>query len=175
MNRNLTPRPVKATGAKDAHGSILDPDSGSLYVHMHRESGLAHRHYVLTGWQVRALRVLLSVPMRLLYVIGLVIWGWMASQAARVPLLEARIGVLTREAGKLDTLSLRLSELQDRYDQVNRMLGNQKAASAKDTARTTTPATSPLRSTPATRDTTRRINRDTSTDTSRKAPVIPPI
>lgn len=135
MTRNLTPRPVKATGARDAHGSILDPASGSLYVHMHRESGLAHRHYVLKPWQVRALRVLLSVPMRLLYVMALVIWGWMATQAARVPVLTERVGVLTREAAKLDTLTIRLTELQDRYDQVQRMLGPAQAATVKDTSR----------------------------------------
>lgn len=70
MSRNLTPRPVKATGAKDAHGSILDPASGALYVHMHRETGLAHRHYVLRPWQVRGLAIALSRPMLMLYVVA---------------------------------------------------------------------------------------------------------
>lgn len=135
MNRNLTPRPVRATGAKEAHGSILDPSAGSLYVHMHRESGLAHRHYVLKTWQVRSLRLLLSRPMLVFYVAALVTWGWMASQAVRVPVLQARIGVLTREARKLDTLTIRLTELQDRYDQVQRMLGAVQAATGKDTSR----------------------------------------
>ena len=155
MNRNLTPRPVKATGAKDAHGSILDPASGSLYVHMHRESGLAHRHYVLKAWQVGALRVLLSVPMRLLYVVALVTWGWMATQAARVPVLQRRVGVLTREAGRLDTLTIRLTELQNRYDQVQRMLGAAQAATVKDTTRAAIIGVIPAPR-PAARDTTRR-------------------
>jgi hypothetical protein len=133
MSRNLTPRPVRATGAKDAHGSILDPSSGALYVHMHRESGLAHRHYVLRSWQVRALAILLSRPMQLLYVVALVTWGWTASQALRVPLLQQRIGVLTREAERIDTLTATLAQLQDRYDQVQRMLGAAQAGTRDST------------------------------------------
>lgn len=137
MSRNLTPRPVKATGAKDAHGSILDPASGALYVHMHRESGLAHRHYVLKPWQLRTLGVFISRPMLLLYVMALVTWGWMASQAVRVPVLQRRIGELTRDAARLDTLTVRLSQLQDRYDQVQRMLGAAaRVQGSSDTART---------------------------------------
>ncbi len=189
MNRNLTPRPVKATGAKDAHGSILDPAFGSLYVHMHRESGLAHRHYVLKPWQVRLLRLLLSAPMRLVYVVALVTWGWMATQAARVPLLQQRVGLLTRDAGRLDTLTIRLSELQDRYDQVQRMLGAAQAATIRDTARATTPTTPAARPS-VSRDTTRGAGRDTvpgalsaprkstpdsaPADTSRRVRTIPP-
>jgi hypothetical protein len=146
---------VKATGARDAHGSILDPASGSLYVHMHRESGLAHRHYVLKPWQLRALGVLLSVPMRLLYVVALVSWGWMATQALRVPVLTQRVGVLTREAAKLDTLTIRLAELQDRYDQVQRMLGPAQAATVTDTSRKTPGGDVPP-ARPAARDSTRR-------------------
>lgn len=172
MNRNLTPRPVKATGARDAHGSILDPTSGSLYVHMHRESGLAHRHYVLKAWQVRALRVLLSVPMRALYVMGIVMWWWMATQAVRVPVLQQRIGVLTREAGRLDTLTIRLTELQDRYDQVQRMLGAAQAATGKDTARAGLSRVAPS-GRPVLRDSTRGAARDTALDTTR-AKVVPP-
>lgn len=149
MSRNLTPRPVKATGAKDAHGSILDPGSGALYVHMHRESGLAHRHYVLKPWQVRAIAILTSRPMLVIYVTALVTWGWMASQALRVPLLQQRIGTLTRDAARLDTLTVRLSELQDRYDQVQRMLG----AAARVPRSTDSTGTKAI---PATTDTTRK-------------------
>ena len=155
MTRNLTPRPVKATGAKDAHGSILDPASGALYVHMHRESGLAHRHYVLKPWQLRTLGVFISRPMLLLYVMALVTWGWMASQAVRVPVLQRRIGELTRDAARLDTLTVRLSQLQDRYDQVQRMLGAAaRVQGSSDTART--------KAAPAANDTARRAETPTS-------------
>lgn len=130
MRRNLTPRPVKAAGAKDAHGSILDPSAGALYVHMHRESGLAHRHYVLRSWQVRVLAIVLSRPMLLLYVVAVVTWGWMASQAARVPLLQSRVAELTREAEKIDTLNAQLTKLTAQYVQVQQMLGGAKPADA---------------------------------------------
>lgn len=128
MTRNITPRPIKASGARDAHGRILDPSSGSLYVHMHRESGLAHRHYVLKAWQVRFLAVFLSRPMLVLYLVGLITWGWMASQAAKVPMLQQRIGLLTKDAERLDTLTATLTELQARYTQVQQMLGTKSVS-----------------------------------------------
>jgi Tfp pilus assembly protein PilN len=129
VNRNKTPKAVRAAGARDAHGRILDPTGGALYVHLHREVGLAHRHYVLRSWQVRGAALLLSRPMLVLYFLALVTWGWMAAQAARVPLLQQEIARLTLDAHRLDTLSATLTELQTRYEQVQRMLG---AATARD-------------------------------------------
>jgi biopolymer transport protein ExbB/TolQ len=126
---------------------------------MHRESGLAHRHYVLKPWQVRAARILLSRPMLLLYVSAIVTWGWMASQALRVPLLQQRIGVLTRDAQRLDTLTQRLAAMEERYNQVQRMLGAAEAASSTDSARSAAASTRPAPSTTpagAARDTARR-------------------
>lgn len=188
MSRNLTPKMVRATGAKDAHGSIFDPSNGALYVHMHRESGLAHRHYVVKPWQVRALAILLSRPMLVVYVVALVTWGWMATQAARVPLLQQRVGELTRDAQRLDTLTATLTQLQERYDQVQRMLGAARRESGGDTARvrpaptaaptsvpggasTATPAPSARRDT-ARPDTVRRDSaaRDTTRSAAPSAP-----
>ncbi len=128
MSRNITPRPIKASGARDAHGHILDPSSGALYVHMHRENGLAHRHYVLKPWQVRFLAVFLARPMLAIYFIALLLWGWMAGQAIRVPILQQRIGELTKDSERLDTLTATLEELQARYSQVQQMLGAAKTA-----------------------------------------------
>ncbi len=139
MTRRDTPRPIKATGARDAHGRILDAEGGALYVHLHRESGLAHRHYVLRPWKVRFLAVVTSRLMLVLYVVGVVTWGWMATQAARVPMLRQEIARLTHDAGRLDTLSATLTELQMRYEQVQRMLGAataRQATAARDTTRT---------------------------------------
>lgn len=130
MNRNITPRPIQATGARDAHGRILDPASGALYVHMHREIGLAHRHYVLKSWQVRLLAFGVSRPMLVLYLIALVTWGWMASQAARVPALRSRIATLTKDAERLDTLTATLADMQARYNQVQQMLGAARATAS---------------------------------------------
>lgn len=123
MSRNITPRPIKAQGARDSHGHIFEKGAGSLYVHMHREAGLAHRHYVLKPWQVRTLGVLTSRPMIGAYVIAIVSWGWMAGQAARVPLLKREVSTLTADALRLDTLTATLASLQARYDQVQQLLG----------------------------------------------------
>lgn len=135
MTSRPTPRQVKATGARDAHGHILDAEGGALYVHLHRESGLAHRHYVLKTWQVRALGALTSRVMLLAYAIAIVTWGWMAGQAARVPFLTQQVRALTADAQRLDTLSATLSELQARYDQVQRMLSAATAQQARAAAR----------------------------------------
>jgi hypothetical protein len=128
VSRNITPRPVKAQGARDAHGRILERGSGSLYVHLHREAGLAHRHYVLKPWQVRFLAIFTSRPMLLLYLIGIASWGWLASQAARVPMLRGQVASLTADARRLDTLSAALTELQSRYDHVQRLLGTESTS-----------------------------------------------
>lgn len=140
---NPTPREVKATGARHAHGHILDEEGGALYVHLHRESGLAHRNYVLRSWQVRALAILTSRPVLLVYLLAIVTWGWMAGQAARVPLLKERIVQLESDAQRLDTLSATLAQLQARYERVQRMLSaatlQQAQAAARDTGTTTPP------------------------------------
>lgn len=145
MSRNATPRDVRATGARDAHGRILDSNGGALYVHLHREQGLAHRHYVVRPWQVRALAIAMSRPMLVFYFVAVITWGWMAAQAARVPLLQQEIARLTEDAERLDTLSATLAQLQARYEQVQRMLG---AATAKQ-------ASDPLDTARATRDSSR--------------------
>jgi hypothetical protein len=132
-----TPREVKATGARHAHGHILDGDGGALYVHLQRESGLAHRHYVVRPWQVRLLSLLTARPMLLVYGVAILTWGWMAGQAARVPLLRQEITRLQIDSQRLDTLSATLTQLQARYDQVQRMLSAataQQAAAVRDSS-----------------------------------------
>lgn len=132
VTRNITPRPIRATGTGDAHGQILDPDAGTMYVHVHREVGLAHRHYVVKPWQVRLLRVLMSRPMLVLYVVAFISWGWAAAQAARVPLLQLEVARLRADARRLDTLTVTITELQERYDRVQSLL---RAATAGRTER----------------------------------------
>lgn len=135
MTRNITPRPIKASGARDAHGRIFERGAGALYVHMHREAGLAHRHYVLQPWKVRVLAVMTSRPMLVVYVVAIASWGWVAGQASRVPLLQQQITRLTADAQRLDTLTATLTLLQARYNQVQEMLSaaNARARSSGDT------------------------------------------
>jgi hypothetical protein len=155
--RNITPRPIRASGAKDSHGRILEPGAGALYVHMHREAGLAHRHYVLKPWQVRVAAVATSRSMLLLYVVILVSWGWMAGQAARVPLLRADVAALTTDAERLDTLTATLTELQSRYEHVQRLL----SAATANLARKGEPVPAPVQP-PAPVPSAPRTSQDTS-------------
>lgn len=140
MPSRPTPQQVKATGARDAHGRILDAEGGALFVHMHRESGLAHRHYILKPWQVRLLALATSRLTLLVAAVAVVTWGWMAGQASRVPLLTQEITRLRAESERIDTLSATLAELQARYDQVQRMLSAATAQQALAVARDSTPA-----------------------------------
>ena len=104
------------------HGNIFSRDSGSMYVHVQRENGLAHHTMVLRPWQVQALRVLTSKWFLIALGVGLVSWGYFAVQAARVPLLTWRITHLEQDAQRIDSLQKTLTQLQSRYEQVHRML-----------------------------------------------------
>ena len=104
------------------HGNIFSRNSGSMYVHVQRENGLAHHTMVLRPWQVQALRVLTSKWFLIALGVGLASWGYFAVQAARVPLLTWRITHLEQDAQRIDSLQKTLTQLQSRYEQVQRML-----------------------------------------------------
>jgi hypothetical protein len=109
------------------HGNIFSPDSGSMYVHVQRENGLAHHTMVLRPWQVQALRVLTSKWFLIALAVGLSSWGYFAVQSARVPMLQWRIAHLEEDALRIDSLQKTLTQLQSRYEQVQRMLSVQAA------------------------------------------------
>jgi hypothetical protein len=104
------------------HGNVFSSDSGAMLIHMQRESGLAHRTLTLRPWQVQLLRVLTSKWFISLLAIVALSWMYFAVQTARVPFLNTRISRLEEDARRLDTLQLRLTQLQARYDQVQKML-----------------------------------------------------
>lgn len=93
-----------------------------MVIHVHRESGLAHRTMTLRAWQVQALRLLTSRWFLFTLAVSLLSWGYFAVQAARVPFLRQRISRLEDDARRVDTLQSRLTQLQARYEQVQRML-----------------------------------------------------
>jgi hypothetical protein len=93
-----------------------------MYVHVQRENGLAHHTLVLRPWQVQALRVLTSRWFLIALGVGLMSWGYFALQAARVPVLNWRITQLEQDAQRIDSLQKTLTQLQSRYEQVQRML-----------------------------------------------------
>lgn len=104
------------------HGNIFSRDSGSMYVHVQRENGLAHHTMVLRPWQVQALRVLTSRWFLVALGAGLLSWAYFALQAARVPMLTWRISHLEQDAQRIDSLQKTLTQLQAQYEQVKRML-----------------------------------------------------
>lgn len=110
------------------HGNLFSRDSGSMLIHVQRESGLAHHTMTLRPWQVQILRVVASKWFVAILIIGLLSWGYFAVQAARLPFLQHRVTVLEQDALRLDTLQLRLKELQVRYDQVQKMLSTPSTA-----------------------------------------------
>ncbi|MBX9927387.1 MAG: hypothetical protein K2X99_00610 [Gemmatimonadaceae bacterium] len=106
----------------DRHGDLFTRDGGKMIVHVQRENGLAHRTFVFTAWQVRALRILTSRPALVLIALAAISWGYLATQSARVPVLTRRITQLEQDNRRIDTLAAELAQLQTRYDQVQRML-----------------------------------------------------
>lgn len=97
--------------------------AGALYVHLQSETGTDHRTIVLSPGQAHALRTLWSRWGFALLIALVGSWVYFGVQATRVPFLTRRVAELETEALRLDTLRNRLMELQQRYDQVHRMLG----------------------------------------------------
>jgi murein DD-endopeptidase MepM/ murein hydrolase activator NlpD len=104
------------------YGNIYTPHAGSMIIHVQRESGLANRTIVLTQRQVRLLRAG-GIVLGALIVAGALSWFFLASQAARVPLLTRRVAQMQHDVSRLDTLQHALDELEGRFQQVQRMMG----------------------------------------------------
>ena len=120
--------PVAGLSPRQEHGDVFAPDMGAMIVHIQRESGLAHRTYVLRAWQVRAMKVATSRWAWFAAGVVVVSWVFCATQAVRVPLLTDRISSMRRDAARIDTLEATLRELQSRYAQVQAMLSRTPTA-----------------------------------------------
>lgn len=112
------------------HGNVFGRGWGNMFIHVQRESGLAHRTLVLRPWQVQALRLVVSKWFAAIVTIAVLSWGYFAVQTSRMPFLTRRITHLEQDAAKIDTLQATLEQLQRRYDQVQQML----SAAAKSTS-----------------------------------------
>lgn len=132
-------------GTAATHGRIFDAEGGALHVHLHRDHGLAHRHLVLSSWQIRALRILTSRPVLALLTVWLLSMGWISGRAARVPLLTQEVTTLTKDLERVDSLTKTLEQLQANYERLQAMLGAGAAAS-DDRAPASAPATTSSRS-----------------------------
>ncbi len=126
-------------GIKDraqGYGKMFTPRHGPMIVHFQRERGLASRTFVLTHRQLKILRAS-ALAFALVFVIGAASWVYLATQASRVPFLTRRVSNLQHDVRRLDTLQTKLTELEARYLQVQRMLGlprSDSAAARRDSA-----------------------------------------
>ncbi|MBM3909077.1 MAG: hypothetical protein FJ363_13505 [Gemmatimonadetes bacterium] len=129
------------------HGDVFRRGWGSMFIHVQRETGLAHRNLVLRPWQVQVLRLIVSRWFAAVLTIAVLSWAYFAVQAARVPFLSQRITHLEDDAAKIDTLQATLEQLQRRYSQVQQMLSaatrpaTTPAAAEKESASTAKVAT----------------------------------
>lgn len=114
----------------DGYGDVFADAMGAMIVHVQRERGVAHRTFVLKPSHVRLYRVAMNPATRIIALVILLSWGYLAVQAVRVPLLTGRIARMQQEAVKLDTLQRTLTDLQARYDQVQEMLSRSPGSAA---------------------------------------------
>lgn len=112
----------KAPRPSQQHGDIFSRSAGTMLIHVQRQNGLAHRTLVLRPWQVQLLRIVTSRWVIALAILGVASWSYFAVQAARVPILNARLAHLEEDARRLDTLQQTLATLQARYEQVQKMM-----------------------------------------------------
>ena len=138
--------PERDPGAQK-HGNVFGRGWGNMFIHVQRETGLAHRTMVLRPWQVQALRLVASKWFAAVLTGAVLSWAYFAFQTARVPFLTRRITHLEQDAAKIDTLQATLEQLQRRYTQVQQMLSasarSSPPASAKETKPTVAPKTAP--------------------------------
>ena len=106
------------------HGKLFSRGErgGGLIVHVQRENGLAHRTFILRGWQLWLVRALSRRWVQVLVGGALLLSAALATQAARVPMLTRRIAHLEEDQRRLDTLEQHLTTLQARYDQVQKLM-----------------------------------------------------
>lgn len=114
---------MRHTTPANGYGNIYTPHAGAMIIQVQREGGLQNRTIILSPRQVRLLQFITSRAAKIIAGVATVILIALTVEAARVPFLSARMSRLQHAAVRLDTLERSLSELQQRYDQVERMLG----------------------------------------------------
>jgi hypothetical protein len=129
----------KEKTAERGYGNIYTPHAGAMIIHVQRESGLANRTIIFTQRQVRLFRIG-AIVFASVITFGALSWFFLASQAARVPLLTRRVARLQQDVARVDTLQRSLNQLAARFQQVQHMMGSSTIATVADsTARKTVP------------------------------------
>lgn len=105
------------------YGNIYTPHAGSMIIQVQREHGLANRTIVLTPGQVRVLKSLATRKWLVVGAFMVATWAWLVVDRAQ-ELIAQRGNSALAERMRVDSLARQLGELQQRYDQVSRMLGS---------------------------------------------------
>jgi hypothetical protein len=109
-------------GPTQGYGNIYTPHAGSMIIQVQRENGLANRTIVLTQRQVKVLKSLATRKWLVVGVLFLATWAWLVVDRTQ-EVIARRGNNAVAERARVDSLARQLGELQQRYDQMTRMLG----------------------------------------------------
>lgn len=112
----------------EGYGNIYTPHAGSMIIQVQREHGLANRTLVLTPAQVQLLKTITSRKALGIVALFAVSWFYLVAVQTREVIEARRAPSGAMERARLDSLERSLTTLQQRYDQVSRMLGASPAA-----------------------------------------------
>lgn len=107
----------------EGYGNIYTPHAGSMIIQVQREHGLANRQIILTPGQVKVLKSLATRKWLVAGAFMVATWAWLVVDRAQ-ELVARRGNSAVAERMRVDSLARQLGELQQRYDQVSRMLGS---------------------------------------------------
>ena len=110
-------------GPTQGYGNIYTPHAGSMIIQVQREHGLANRQIILTQRQVRLLKSLATRKWLVVGAFMVATWAWLVVDRAQ-EMIARRGNSAVAERMRVDSLARHLAELQERYDQVSRMLGS---------------------------------------------------
>ena len=125
------------------YGNIYTPHAGSMIIQVQREHGLANRQIVLTERQVKLLKSLATRKWLLVGAFMVATWAWLVVDRAQ-EMIARRSNSAVAERMRVDSLARQLGELQQRYDQVSRMLGSTPGTATAVPAAESTPAPAPV-------------------------------
>ena len=125
------------------YGNIYTPHAGSMIIQVQREHGLANRQIVLTERQVKLLKSLATRKWLVVGAFMIATWAWLVVDRTR-ELVARHDNSAFAERMRVDSLARQLGELQQRYDQVSRMLGSTPGTATAVPAAAAAPAPAPV-------------------------------
>ena len=125
------------------YGNIYTPHAGSMIIQVQREHGLANRQIVLTERQVKLLKSLATRKWLVVGAFMIATWAWLVVDRTR-ELVARHDNSAVAERMRVDSLARQLGELQQRYDQVSRMLGSTPGTATAVPAAAAAPAPAPV-------------------------------